>query len=54
MHHDAMTLKCGVRATIDLPDELHEQAQAIARDTQRTLRETVADLVRHVAVLVPA
>ena len=47
MHHDAMTLiKCGVRTTIDLPDELHERAQAIARDTRRTLSETVADLIR--------
>lgn len=35
-----------VRTTIDLPDELHKQAQAIARDTGSTLSETVADLMR--------
>lgn len=46
MHHDAMMLRCGVRTTIDLPEELHKQAQAIARDTHRTLSETVADLIR--------
>ena len=46
MHHDAMMLKSGVRTTIDLPDDLHKQAQAIARDTHRTLSETVADLIR--------
>ena len=35
-----------MRTTIDLPDDLHKQAQAIARDTRRTLSETVADLMR--------
>jgi hypothetical protein len=35
-----------VRTTIDLPDGLHKQALAIARDTHRTLSETVADLIR--------
>jgi predicted transcriptional regulator len=35
-----------VRTTIDLPDDLHKQALAIARDTHRTLSETVADLIR--------
>jgi predicted transcriptional regulator len=39
-------LGSGVRTTIDLPDDLHKQAQAIARDTHRTLSETVADLMR--------
>jgi predicted transcriptional regulator len=39
-------LNWGVRTTIDLPDDLHRQAQAIARDTRRTLSETVADLIR--------
>ncbi len=39
-------LECSVRTTIHLPDDLHEQALAIARDTRRTLSETVADLVR--------
>lgn len=35
-----------MRTTIDLPDDLHKQAMAIARDTRRTLSETVADLIR--------
>jgi hypothetical protein len=35
-----------MRTTIDLPDDLHSQAMSIARDTARTLSETVADLVR--------
>lgn len=35
-----------MRTTIDLPDDLHKQAIAIARDTRRTLSETVADLIR--------
>ncbi|MGH8965425.1 MAG: antitoxin [Actinomycetes bacterium] len=35
-----------MRTTIDLPDELHRQALAIARDTSRTLSEIVAELVR--------
>ncbi|MCV7444921.1 antitoxin [Mycobacterium paraense] len=35
-----------MRTTIDLPDDLHKQASAIARDTHRTLSETVADLMR--------
>jgi hypothetical protein len=39
-------LGCGVRTTIDLPDDLHKQARAIARDTHRTLSETVVDLMR--------
>jgi predicted transcriptional regulator len=39
-------LRWVVRTTIDLPDDLHKQAQAIARDTHRTLSETVADLMR--------
>jgi predicted transcriptional regulator len=39
-------LRLGVRTTIDLPDDLHQQAQAIARDTRRSLSETVADLMR--------
>jgi hypothetical protein len=45
-HHDAVMLGCGVRTTIDLPDDLHKQARAIARDTHRTLSETVVDLMR--------
>lgn len=35
-----------VRITIDLPDDLHKQALAIARENDRTLSETVADLIR--------
>lgn len=35
-----------MRTTINLPDDLHKQALAIARDTHRTLSETVADLMR--------
>jgi predicted transcriptional regulator len=35
-----------MRTTIDLPEDLHRQAKAIARDTERTFSETVADLVR--------
>src|SRR5271156_4701956 len=46
MHHDATMLELGVRTTIDLPDDLHKQALAIARDTHRTLSDTVADLMR--------
>jgi hypothetical protein len=46
MHHDALMLRLGVRTTIDLPDDLHKQALAIARDNHRTLSETVADLIR--------
>jgi predicted transcriptional regulator len=35
-----------VRTTIDLPDDLHRRAQAIARDTSRSFSATVADLIR--------
>ncbi|HEX6472957.1 MAG TPA: hypothetical protein VF069_27960 [Streptosporangiaceae bacterium] len=35
-----------MRTTIDLPEDLHRRALAIARDTSRTLSETVADLMR--------
>jgi hypothetical protein len=35
-----------VRTTIDLPDDLHALATAIARDTHQTLSQTVAGLVR--------
>jgi len=41
-----MMLRLGMRTTVDLPDDLHKQALAIARDTHRTLSETVADLIR--------
>lgn len=35
-----------MRTTIDLPEDLHKQVHAIARDTRKTLSETVADLMR--------
>ena len=35
-----------MRTTIDLPDDLHQQAKAIARDTSRSLSETITDLMR--------
>lgn len=35
-----------MRTTVDLPADLHAQAMAIARDTHRTLSETVAFLMR--------
>jgi hypothetical protein len=35
-----------MRTTIDLPEDLHRRALAIAHDTSRTLSETVADLMR--------
>ena len=36
-----------MRTTVDLPDELHRQVRAIARDTHRTFSDPVADLMRH-------
>jgi hypothetical protein len=36
----------GMRTTVDLPTDLHAQVMAIARDTHRTLSETVAYLMR--------
>lgn len=35
-----------MRTTVDLPDDLHQQAMSIARDTSRSFSETVADLMR--------
>ena len=35
-----------MRTTIDLPDDLHAQAMAIARDTHQTLSQAVAALIR--------
>lgn len=46
LHLDALMLGWAMRTTVDLPDDLHNQALAIARDTHRTLSETVADLIR--------
>ena len=35
-----------MRTAIDLPDDLHQIASAIARDKAQTLSETVAQLIR--------
>jgi predicted transcriptional regulator len=35
-----------MRTTVDIPDDLHRQAVSIARDTSRSLSETVVDLMR--------
>lgn len=35
-----------MRTTISLPDDLHHQAQSIARDTSQSLSEVIADLMR--------
>jgi Arc/MetJ family transcription regulator len=40
MYHDVM------RTTIDLPEDLHAQALAIARDTHQSLSQAVAGLIR--------
>lgn len=47
LHHDAVMRTLWVmRTTIDLPEDLHRIATAIARDSGRSLSETVAELVR--------
>lgn len=35
-----------MRTTVDLPEDLHRQVRAIARDTHRTFSATTADLIR--------
>ena len=35
-----------MRTTVDLPDDLHAQAMALARDTHQTLSQAVALLLR--------
>ncbi len=35
-----------MRTTIDIPDDLHAQAVAIARDTHQSLSQAVAGLIR--------
>ncbi|HLI35970.1 MAG TPA: hypothetical protein VKV80_01330 [Streptosporangiaceae bacterium] len=35
-----------MRTTLDIPDDLHAQAVAIARDTHQSLSRTVAELIR--------
>jgi hypothetical protein len=42
-----------MRTTIDLPDDLHGAAVALARDRHQSLSRTVADLLR-VALASPA
>lgn len=46
VHQDAKMLGWPMRTTIDIPDDMHKHAQAIARDTHRTLSETVVELMR--------
>jgi hypothetical protein len=36
----------GMRTTLEIPDDLHAQAAAIARDTHQTLSQAVALLMR--------
>jgi hypothetical protein len=35
-----------MRTTLDIPDDLHAQAVAIARDTHQSLSQTVTGLIR--------
>ena len=35
-----------MRTTIDLPDDLHQAAKALAHDRQQTLSQAVAELMR--------
>lgn len=35
-----------MRTTIDLPEDLHRAVRSIARNTSRSLSQTVADLMR--------
>lgn len=35
-----------MRTTLDIPDDLHAQAVAIAQDTHQSLSQTVARLIR--------
>jgi hypothetical protein len=49
MHHGIMMLRCydaGMRTTLDIPDDLHAQAVAIARDTHQSLSQAIAGLIR--------
>lgn len=39
-------LELGMRTTLDLPDDLHALATAIAKDTHQTLSQTIAGLIR--------
>lgn len=49
MHQRIMMLRCyddGMRTTLDIPDDLHAQAVAIARDTHQSLSQTISGLIR--------
>lgn len=35
-----------MRTTIDLPDDIHELARQLAHDTNRSISDVVADLIR--------
>jgi len=35
-----------MRTTIELPEELHQRVEALARDTARSVEETIAELVQ--------
>lgn len=35
-----------MRTTVDIPDDLHAQAVAIARDTHQSLSQAIAGLIR--------
>lgn len=35
-----------MRTTIDLPEDLHQQARSLAHDSRRSLSEVVAELMR--------
>ena len=45
-HHDDVKSYDRMRTTIDIPDDLHAQAVAIARDTHQSLSQAVAGLIR--------
>jgi Arc/MetJ family transcription regulator len=46
LHHDEVKYTTIMRTTIDLPEDLHAQAVAIARDTHQSLSQAVAGLIR--------
>ena len=35
-----------MRTTIDIPEDLHQQARSIARDSHKSLSEVVSELIR--------
>lgn len=35
-----------MRTTIDLPEDLHQQARSIARDSHKSLSEVISELMR--------